>query len=327
MERKRLGRTGIEVSRIGLGCVTFGREIDEAASFRLMDYALEKGINFFDTAESYGGGQAREYRRRLWNTDDIRETGDEFHSSEKIIGRWIKARGCRKLIVLETKVYSNFSHAHVVEALDASLERLQTDRIDSYLFHTFDTKTPLEESLEAMTTALRSGKICAAGCSNFGADQLRMALKLGTKYRLARMEVIQPHYNLLARDIENELLPLCRQEDVSVVGYSPLAAGFLSGKYTAERNAVPKGTRFDVVPDYPDLFFTERNFRLLDRLREMAERTGIPMARLALGWVLQHRDLTSTLIGARTPDHIDNAVMALKMEFPEEWRHEMSSWN
>jgi aryl-alcohol dehydrogenase-like predicted oxidoreductase len=169
MDKKRLGKTTTKVSPIGLGCATFGREIDQDTSFRLMDYAIEKGINFFDTAETYGGGESREYRWRLWNRDDIREMSDELHSSEKIIGRWLRARGCRNDIVLETKVHSNFTHDHVIQALDESLERLQTNMIDSYLFHVFDQKTQLEESLEGMSTALRSGRICAAGCSNFSA--------------------------------------------------------------------------------------------------------------------------------------------------------------
>lgn len=326
MEKKRLGTTDIAISRIGLGCATFGREIDEATAFRIMDYAVEKGINFFDTAEIYGGGQSREYRRKYLGIDDVREVSNEPHSSERIIGRWLKTRGCRDQIVLESKVQTNFTRAHIAEALDASLERLQTDRIDSYLFHSFDFKTPLEEGLEGMTEAVRSGKIRVAGCSNFTAEQLTAALDLSGRHGWTRMEITQPHYNLVIREVEKDLLPLCRQQRVATVGYSPLGAGFLSGKYTPDRNAFPKGCRFHVVPAFADLYFSDAKFQVVEQLKKFSQQVGVPMVRLALGWVLRNTDLTVALVGARTTDHIDNALLAQEMDFPDEWMDEMSSW-
>ena len=226
MEIGFLGKTNIQISKIGLGCATFGREIDQTTAFQIMDYAIEKGINFFDTAEIYGGGQSREYRRKYLGIDDVREVSNEYHSSERIIGRWLKARDCRNEIVLESKVQTNFTRSHIAEALNASLERLQTDQIDSYLFHSFDSSNPLEEGLEAMTTAVKNGKIRVAGCSNFSAEQLADALALSKRHGWIRMEITQPHYNLVTREADKDLLPLCRQEQITTVGYSPLGRWF-----------------------------------------------------------------------------------------------------
>jgi aryl-alcohol dehydrogenase-like predicted oxidoreductase len=315
------------VSRLGLGCTTFGREIDEATSFQIMDYAVAKSITLFDTAEAYGGGQARAYRRQSFGIDDVREVSGEMHSSEKIIGRWLKSRGCRDRIVLQTKVSTNFTKAHVAAAVDASLERLQTDVIDLYLFHSYDANTHLEEALEAMTRVIQAGKVRVAGCSNFSAEQIRSALEISRQKSLARMEVTQPNYNLVCREIEQDLLPLCREHDVAVVTYSPLGAGFLTGKYTPDRKAIPKGTRFDVIEDHADIYFSERNFRVVERLRQHAQANGVPMVRLALAWVLRNPNVTSVLVGARTTAHLDNALEALAMEFPEPWAEEMNRWD
>lgn len=326
MQTTRVGRAQLEVSRIGLGCVTFGREIDENTSFRVMDFAFEKGINLFDTAESYGGAEAQNYRRNVLGVEDVREMSGESHSSEKIIGRWLKARGVRKEIVLQTKITTNFKTAHVAQAVDDSLDRLQTDMIDIYLFHTFDTQTPLVESLEAMAQCIRRGKIRSMGCSNFTANQLMSALDVSQQSSLLRLEVIQPVYNLAARDIENDLLRLCRKEQVAVITYSPLGAGFLSGKYTRDRSSFPKRSRFDVIPSHADDYFSERSFRIVEQLRKKSSTTGIPMVRLAMAWVLRNPDLTSVLVGAREASHLENALLAMDMEFPDSWMTEMNSW-
>jgi aryl-alcohol dehydrogenase-like predicted oxidoreductase len=326
-QKKTLGRTGIEVSRVGLGCVTFGREVDEATSFQIMDYALDNGITLFDTAEIYGGGEARDYRRNVFGIEDTREVSGEFHSSEKIIGRWLSKRRCRDKIILQTKVTTNFTVSHLTEALDASLQRLQTDTIDFYLFHTFDPHSRLEEGLLAMTLAVKAGKIRVAGCSNFSADQLRYAVAISHQYGFARMEVFQPVYNLVAREIEKDILPLCHTHEISVVTYSPLAAGFLSGKYTPDRGAFLPGSRFDVIPGHADDYFSDRNFRLVERLRTKAETNRIPMVRLALGWVLRNSDVTSVLVGARTTSQLQNALTAQEMDFPDQWLSEMNAWD
>jgi len=324
LERRQLGKTDLQVSRLGLGSATFGREIDEPTSGRLMSSALDLGINLFDTAESYGGGQAQQYRRNSLGVDDVREVTSEMHSSEKIIGRWLKSSGNRSRIVLQTKVTTNFTRQHIQEAIDASLERLQTDWIDLYLFHSFDKKTPLEEGLEAMTRAVQQGKIRVAGCSNFRASELRQSLAVARDLGLQRLEEVQPPYSLVERQIESEMLPLCSQEQISVVAYSPLAAGFLSGKY--QRSSIPKGSRFDVIPGHADIYFKDEKFAIVECLRQKSVETGHSMVRLAMGWVLRKQGITSVLVGGSRLSHLENAVEAMEMDFPDEWMREMDGW-
>jgi aryl-alcohol dehydrogenase-like predicted oxidoreductase len=277
----------MEVSRLGLGAVTFGREIDETASFAIMDYAFEHGINVFDTAEAYGGG-----------------------SSEKIVGRWMRATGVRNEIVLVSKVTTNFSRAHVQSAIEASLERLQTDRLDLYLFHSFDRNTPLEVALMAMDDVKKCGLTRTAGCSNFNGAQLREALELAERLGIPRLEVVEGICNLAVRDAETDLLPLCREEEIGFLGYSPLGAGFLTGKY---KNDIPAGSRFDVAPAHANVYFTERNFQIAEELRASAEQQNIPVAQLAIAWVLGHQEVSSVLFGARNKSHIDAAIAALHL--------------
>lgn len=323
---RTLGKTGIAAPRIGLGCVTFGREIGERAAFAVMDYAVERGINLFDTAEAYGAGQARAYRRTYLGIDDQRESGSEMHSSEKIIGRWLRSNGARGKIVLVTKMTSNFSRAHVREALAQSLERLQTDSVDAYLFHAFDPETPVEESLAAIDEAVASGGARAAGCSNYTAAQLHEALAASRRLGLRRFEVTEPVYNLLAREIESDLLPFCGEQKIGVLGYSPLGAGFLAGKYTQNRSALPKGTRFDVIPGHADVYFSDRNFRIVKELHRMAARIGLPAVRLAMAWALRRPEITTVLVGARTTAHLDNALAAAETELRPEWLEEIDRW-
>jgi aryl-alcohol dehydrogenase-like predicted oxidoreductase len=309
--------------RIGLGCVTFGREIDEAASFRLLDYAVERGISLLDTAEAYGGGQARAYRRNSLGIEDEREVSAEMHSSEKIIGRWLRSRGARSQVVLQTKVSSGYTAETVRQSIEASLNRLQTDRIDFYLLHKLDAGVPIGECLEAMAPSVRAGKIGAAGCSNVTAGRLEAALEVSAKHGLPRFEVVQPPYNLLDRSIEKDLIPLCQREGIDVIPYSPLAAGFLSGKYVS---AIPEGSRFHVIPGHTEVYFSDRNFRIVQQLKDLAERVGVPAVRLAMAWALANRDLKAILIGARTTAHIDNAFDALTLKAPASWMDEMNSW-
>ncbi len=314
------------MGRIGLGCATFGREIDEETSFRIMDQAFESGITLFDTAESYGGGHSREYRRQYLGVDDQREVSGEMHSSEKIIGKWLQSTGVRKEIVLLTKVFTNFTRAHVKEALGASLERLRTDWVDVFMYHKFDADTPVEEAVTAMDDAVKSGQVQATGCSNYSAVQLSSALEAAGSAGLNRFEVVQANYNLAAPGIALDLLPLCVRENIGVISYSPLGAGFLTGKYSPDRSEFPKGSRFDVVPGHADVYFTERNFRLVKLLAAMASRVGIPAVQLAMGWVFQNPAVTTVLVGARTVPHLDNALISQSMEFPPEWLAEMNSW-
>jgi aryl-alcohol dehydrogenase-like predicted oxidoreductase len=320
---RAIGNTPYRTGRLALGCVTFGREIDEAESFRLLDYAVEHGITLLDTAEAYGGGQARQYRRNVLKVDDVREAGGEMHSSEKIIGRWLRKTGVRSGVIVQTKTLAH-RRADVAAAIQASLERLQTDRVDLFLLHRFSDIVPLEETMEPIAEAMRSGAIGAAGCSNTSATQLAGALAARARHGFPRFEVTQPMYSLVAREIEREFLRLCRRENIGVIGYSPLGAGFLSGKYNG---TIPAGSRFDVIPGHVDLFFSERNFAIVRNLAGLAERSGIPMVKLAMAWALRNADMTAVLIGARTTVHIDNAIEALHLSGADEYFKEMDQWS
>lgn len=287
MQYRKLGHTGLSVSSIGMGCVTFGREIDEELSLQIMDHAFEHGVTLFDTAEAYAQGE-----------------------SERVVGNWIKSRSRRDQIVLATKVNGRLTRDRVISSTEASLKRLQTDCIDLLQTHTWDESTPLDETLEALTTLVDRGKVRFIGCSNYDASQLAAALKLSEQSNFTRMASVQPPYNLVQRDIETDLLPLCARENIGVISYSPLGAGFLTGKYRPGQ-PIPSGTRFDVRPGHQPIYFTEHGYRVLEELDASAESTGLSHVQLALSWVLRQPDVTSTLIGARTISHIDQALRAL----------------
>ena len=326
MEHRKLGRTDTLLSFIGLGCVTFGREIDEDTSLSILDHALENGLNWLDTAEGYGGGNARTYRRDVLKVDDVRETSDVMGSSEIIIGKWLKTRGCGDDVVICSKVSSGNRPDNIVRALEVSLERLQVDCVDIYELHSPDETVPIDESLAVLDEAVGAGRIKTVGCSNFNAAQLREALDASARRGYARFEVIQPPYNLADPGAQDDLFPLCRREEVGITSYSPLAAGFLAGKYTPDRNAFPKGSRFDVIPGHADIYFNDRNFRNVERLRTLADSRGLPMVRLAMAWAMGHPDITSVIVGARHSGHLDNAFEALALKADTELRDEMSSW-
>lgn len=290
IQYRTLGKSDQRVSSIGMGCVTFGREIDLPTSFEVMDHALEQGITLFDTAEAYAGG-----------------------ASETVLGKWIAQRKVRDQIVLATKVSGTLSRQRVISSAEESLKRLQTDRIDLFQLHIWDDQTPLEETLEALTTLVEQGKIRSIGCSNWSACQVSMALDLIQQKGLARLESVQPPYNLVQRDIEADLLPLCADQGVGVISYSPLAAGFLTGKYR-QGQEIPKGTRFDVIPGHQPIYFTTHGYDTLSQLETLAQETGRSMVQLALAWVLNQANLTSVLIGARNKAQIDQALEAAKVK-------------
>ena len=293
----------MRLSKIGLGCVTFGREIDESQSFAIMDYAAEHGISVFDTAEAYAGG-----------------------TSETIIGNWLRSRGMAGKITVITKVFKKLTKERIKEALSQSQERLGLDVIDGYLLHFFDETTPLEESLEGLTIAADSGSIRVAGCSNYSAEQLNRALDLSEKKGLIRFGLVQPIYNLTARDIEQDMLWDAAERRVEVVTFSPLGAGFLCGKYSASRETIPKGSRFDVIPGHVDIYFKPENFRIVEKLREKSEATGLSMSRLAMGWVMGNPLVSSVLVGARSVEQVAAAVEALNNPLPPDLRAEMDGW-
>jgi len=321
MEQRTLGRTGITVGRIGLGTATFGREIGEEEAWKIMDYAVDRGITLFDTAEAYGGGQARLYRKNVFGVEDVREVSGEMHSSEKIIGRWMKSRGARNEVTILTKVTTNFTRGHVREAVEASLDRLQTDRVDLYFCHAWDEETAIE-AVDALREIRDAGLIRAAGCSNYTGAQLERTIGAGPRV----MEAVENNYNVVTRDIEEDLLPVAAREEIGVITYSPLGAGFLMGKYTADRTALPKGTRFDVIPGHVDVYFSERNFRWVGLLHEFSARVGVPVERVAMSWVLKNPAVDVMLVGARSISHIESALAAAAMPFPDAWYAEFAGW-
>jgi len=287
MEYRQLGRTDLQLSALGMGCVTFGREIDTDASYEILDYAHEKGITLFDTAAAYGQG-----------------------ASETVLGKWISDRGTRDRIVLATKVNGILTRDFILRSAEESLQRLNTEVIDLFQLHNWDEETPLDEQLEALQILIQSGKVRYCGCSNYEHDALSAALSAAEDNGgLARMNSIQPPYNLLQREIEESTLPLCHEKQIGVIAYSPLGAGFLTGKY-GQGGEVPTGTRFDVIPGHQDIYFTDEGWRVVEGLRSVAARESRSMIQLALAWVLAQPGITSMLIGARSKSHVDQAFEA-----------------
>ena len=292
MQSRQLGKTDLEVSSIGMGCVTFGREIDRATSFEVLDHAVESGITLYDTAEGYAAG-----------------------ASETVLGEWMADRGTRDKIVLATKVSGMLTKERVVTSAEASLQRLQTDCIDLFQLHIWDDATPLEETLEGLGALVQQGKVRYVGCSNFMAWQLAKSLLMSERGAV-RMESVQPPYNLVQREIEADLLPLCADQQVGFVSYSPLAAGFLTGKYRRGQE-VPQGTRFDVIPGHQPIYFTDHGYAVLDAVERLSTESGHSMIQLSLAWTLRQPGVTSVLIGARSTSHIDQALTAERLELDE----------
>ncbi len=300
VEHRLLGTSGILVSSIGLGCVTFGREIDADTSFRVMDRAFEHGVNLFDTAEVYGEG-----------------------ASEQIVGQWLTARGHRESVVVATKVHLPLTRGHLLASTEQSLKRLKIDRIDLLQLHSWDEVTPLDETLEALDALVKQGKVRAIGCSNFTAEQLVQCLVYQRTCEQQQLVSIQPRYSLVCREIEMDLLPCCERCEVGVISYSPLGAGFLTGKYRPE-SAVPAGTRFDIKPGHQRIYFNDRAFRVVEALNACAKKWNVPAVRLALAWVMRRPTITSVLIGARTPEHVDQAVDAQRLDLTGEMQDELN---
>ena len=327
MESRQVGRSGVTFTRLVLGSVTFGREIDEEQAYRVMDHAVERGITTFDTAEQYGGGQARERRKQVLGFEDSREVSTEMHSAEAIIGRWLRSRGCRGEITLGTKISTGGGAENVAAELGRSLERLNTDYVDLYYMHVPNRDgTPISETLDVLTKEVEGGRVRAIGCSNYSAAQLREALDVSASGGYQRFEMVQPPYSLVSWDIEEAMLPLCRSEEIAVSTYSPLGAGLLTGAMPPDRSMAPRGSRFHVAPDYMDLYYTEANFRMVELLRAKAAELGVPMTRLAMAWVLSNPDVTAMLVGADDTRQLDQAVAAYEMRLDPAVRDEMSAW-
>ena len=313
MDYRRLGRTGLKVSALCLGTMQWGWTAGESASFEVMDAFIEAGGNFIDTADVYSRWAA----------------GNPGGVSEEIIGRWIKARGNRQDIVLATKVRGRMwagpngeglSRAHMMRAVDDSLRRLQTDYIDLYQTHSDDRDTPLEETLRALDDMVKAGKVRYIGASNIHAWRLTSALWASDKHNLARYDSLQPHYNLAHRvEFERELKPLCEEQGIGVIAYSPLAAGFLTGKY--RRGAETQGARLEGIRSR---YFNDRGWGILDRLEDVARGRNLTPAQTALAWLLSQPVITAPIIGANRVEQLHENMAAADVRLSTE---EMASLN
>jgi aryl-alcohol dehydrogenase (NADP+) len=315
METRRLGRTGLRVPVLCLGTMTFGLQCDRDTSFAILDRALEGGLDFLDAADVYplGGGL------------------DTVGRTEEILGEWLRLRGVRERIVLATKCCGpmgkgpndvGLSRQHVVAACDASLRRLGTDWIDLYQSHAFDGGTPIEETLRAFDDLVRAGKVRYVGCSNHPAWRLAGALRAADRLGVAGYVSVQPRYNLLYREIETELLPLCRAEGLGVLVYNPLAGGFLSGKH--QRGAEPEaGGRFALgtaAGIYRHRYWQDAQFRVVEGLAKECEARGVSLVSAAVAWVLAQDGVTSAIIGASRPAQLDASLAAADLKLDPELR-------
>lgn len=305
MKHVRLGNTGLRVSRLCLGTMTFGYQCDEATSFAILDRAGEKGITFLDSSDVYplGGGLERAGR------------------TEEIIGKWI--RGKRHDWVIATKCFgatgpqpfhAGNNRRHIFDAIDASLRRLGTDHIDLYQLHGYDPEVTTDETLGALDAIVRAGKVRYIGCSNYLAYQLARAIGRSDARGFARFVSVQPRYNLLFREFERELFPLCVEEGIGVIPYNPIAGGLLTGKH--DRTKPPsEGTRFAfggrVSQLYQDRYWKDKLFDAVDALNRVAKDAGMSLATMSVAWVLAQPWVTSPIIGASRADQLDATVAAL----------------
>ena len=303
----RLGRTGLRVSTLALGTMTFGLQTSEDVSHQILDKAAEGGINFLDTADVYPLGGTLETVGR----------------TEEIVGRWLNRGGAarRQRFVVATKAVGKMgpdpwnqgaSRKHLLDAIDASLRRLQTDHVDLYQLHSDDRQTPLDETLEALDVIVRSGRARYIGVSNFLAYRLARAIGRAESRRLTQLVCVQPRYSLLFREIERELLPLAEEEGVGVIPYNPLAGGLLSGKYAAGSRP-SSDTRFTLGTAgavYQDRYWNERCFDTVGKLQRLADEAGVPLATLAVAWVMANPLITAPLLGASRPEQLDATLAA-----------------
>ena len=303
MEKRRLGRSDLMVSPLCLGGNVFGWTADEATSFKLLDAYADAGLNFIDTADVYS----------TW------APGNKGGESETIIGKWMKARGNRDKLVIATKVGSEMgpnqkglSKGYIRTAVEASLQRLQTDYIDLYQSHRDDSDTPQQETLEAYGDLIREGKVRAIGASNFTAARLQEALSISAEYGLPRYESLQPKYNLHDRtEYEAELEPLCRQEEIGVIPYYGLASGFLTGKYRSEAD-FGKSVRGGRMAAY----LNDSGRRILSALDNVSARHDATPAQVALAWLMARPGLTAPIASATSAEQMQDIVKATRLRLP-----------
>ena len=299
MQYVRLGKAGVQVSRICLGCMSFGNasewmiEIDRARP--IVKRALDLGVNFFDTANVYSKGR-----------------------SEEIMGELLRDR--RDEVIIATKVYgemgdkpnqSGLSRLHVMKQIDGSLKRLQTDHVDLYQIHRWDYETPIEETLHTLNDLVHQGKVRYIGASSMWAWQLAKALFISDRLGIERFTTMQNHYNLCYREEEREMIPLCREEGVGLIPWSPLARGFLTGKY--RRTETPNSLRYKSDKLFADRFFKPEDFDVLERAEEVAKEKDVTVAQVGLSWLL-HKGVTAPIIGATKIEHVEDAVNAIELK-------------
>ena len=309
MDHVQFGRSGLPVSRLCLGTMTFGLQCDEAQSGAILDAAAAGGIDFLDTADVYPLGGDLQTRGR----------------TEEILGRWLA--GKRQSFIVATKCFARvgplpwnqgMSRKHILDAIDASLRRLRTDYVDIYQLHGHDAATPLDEALEALDRIVQSGKARYIGVSNWLAFRIARAIGRTEVKGLARIASAQPRYNLLFRAFERDLLPLCREEGVAVIPYNPLAGGLLTGKH-ANAQKPPEGSRFtlgNAGSMYQARYWHDREFATIEALRAVAAEAGMSLATLAVAWVLANPAITAPIIGASRPEQLADSLAAVTAAFP-----------
>ena len=303
IEYRRLGRTGLKVSPLCLGSMNFGWTADEKTSFAVMDAFAEAGGNFIDTADIYS----------RW------VEGHNGGESEGVIGRWLQARGNRNQMIIATKVRGQMgpgpndqglSRRHIFDACDASLRRLQSDTIDLYQTHYFDADVPIDETLEALDRLVQQGKVRYVGCSNYPAWRLMEALWTSDKCGLARYNSIQPHYNLVNRaEFERELAEVCLANGIGIIPYSPLAGGFLTGKYSRDRDT--DSVRAEGVRQR---YFNDAGWKVLDAVRAVAGELDTTPLAVSLAWLLAQPGMTAPIFGANTVEQLQGSLAALDVD-------------
>ena len=296
MEYHNLGKSGVKVSRICLGCMSFGNdaswkvELDQAR--KLVNKAFDLGINFFDTANEYSAGR-----------------------SEEIIGQCLKDH--RDDVIVATKVYypmgegqndSGLSRRHILQQIKESLKRLQMDHVDLYQIHRWDYATPIEETMRTLNDLVRLGLVHYIGASTMYAWQFLASLYISERNGLEKCVSMQNHYNLVYREEEREMIPLCQSEGIAIIPWSPLARGFLTGKY--RRGELPNSTRYQSDWHLPDRFFRPEDFDVVETAEELAKEKGVTSAQIALAWLL-HKGVTSPIVGVTKMDHVEEAVGSL----------------
>lgn len=321
MRYRKLGRTGLAVSEICLGTMTFGGDgfwkvigaQDQSAATSLVKSAFDEGVTFIDTADIYANGASETILGQAIKGIPR----DELVIATKLYGRPLIAPPGVKVDVPEEALRRNvntnlwgLSRKHVFDAIDASLKRLKLDYVDLYQVHAFDPVTPLEETLDALDDVVRSGRVRYIGLCNFAAWQIAKALGISERKGLARFESLQMYYSIAGRDLEREIVPLAKDEELAILPWSPLAGGFLSGKFT--RTSTPEGARRTAF-DFPPVD-KERAFDIIDVMKEMGDARGVSVAQIALAWLLHQKHVTSVIIGAKTEAQLADNLAATNVE-------------